>query len=577
MILVDIDKIEQTEQSLRDTQAQLEQELSALKQMQDLSLRLFSSLDLDLILSQVLEATIDLLHADMGNIQLYDREREVLEIIAHQGVGSEFLNYFETVRADDNTACSRALTSRQRVILEDVQTDPEFAPYYQIAAATGFRAVQSTPLIGRQGQLLGILSAHFRQPHRPSDRELRMLDLYVPLVSAMISLALAQRDGEILLDRTLVAEAANVSKDEFLAMLSHELRTPLTSISTWIQLMAQGQLDEAQQQEAIASIWNSTVTQTKLIEDLLDVSRIVQQRFEIAPEPCDLRALIQQAIVRLQPQIERNGLQLETDLQPCPDPLPLDPTRILQVISNLLVNAIQFTPRGGRVTLRLMDAPTQVQIQVSDTGQGITPEYLPYIFERFRQADSSPVRYQGGLGLGLFLVRSIVEAHGGTVVADSPGANRGATFTLTLPKGETTEPSPPPPPEKTAISLDGIYILLVEDDESISMAISIALEEFGAVVTTVYSAAEALAHLDRTLPDAIVSDLGLPDVSGYDLMRQIRALPPERGGQIPAICLSGYGDRRSVNRALEAGFQNHLSKPVDLREPIAEVFNLVQR
>ncbi|WP_107667111.1 CheR family methyltransferase [Cyanothece sp. BG0011] len=435
--LVDIDHLKQIEQHLRDTQKQLQQELSAMNQVQSLSLQLFSSLDLDLVLNQVLEATIDLLEADMGNIQLYDPEREVLEIILHRGFNAEFLDRFREVRVNERAVCRRTLESGQRVIIEDVETDPEFASHLPLAASAGFRSLQSTPLMDRQGQLRGILSTHFRRPHRPSERQLRMLDLYIPLVSAMISLAIAQRDGEILLDKARIAEAANASKDAFLALISHELRSPLTSIIGWAKLMQEGRLDEAQTQEGINAIVESGLTQAQLIEDLLDVSSIIHQRFEIILEPCDLPALLQQAIAQVQPQIEKKELQLETDLQPCPTPLPLDPTRMRQVLSNLLSNAIKFTPRGGQITLRLLDTPTQVQVQVQDTGEGISSEDLPHIFEQFRQGNGSNKRKRTkGLGLGLFLVRSLVEAQGGTVMAESPGKGQGATFTINLPKAE---------------------------------------------------------------------------------------------------------------------------------------------
>ena len=437
--LVDIDNLKQTEQSLRDTQAQLEQEVSALNQVQNLSLQLFS-LDLDEILERVLDAAIALLQADMGNIQLYNHQRNVLEIVCHRGLDSEFLDYFRAVGLETGTACSRALRSGERMIVEDVRQDPDSAPYRAIFAAAGVQAVQSTPLWGSQRQLLGVLSTHFREPHRPSERELRMLDLYVPMVSALISLVLAQRDRQQLIDQARIAEAANTSKDEFLAMLSHELRTPLTSITAWISLLEQGVLDEVETQQAIASIRSSSLIQTKLIEDLLDVSCIVQQRFEIAPTPCHLMTVLEQAIAQVQPQIAAKELQFDVALQTSATLLRLDITRMGQVFANLLSNAIKFTPSGGSITVHLLDAPTQVQIQVSDTGQGILPERLPYIFERFWQADTSNTRQTRGLGLGLFLVKSIVEAHGGTVTAQSPGVGLGSTFTVTLPKAIAAAP-----------------------------------------------------------------------------------------------------------------------------------------
>lgn len=572
--LVDIDNLKQTEQSLRQAQGDLETELEAMKQVQELSLQLFTSLDLDLVLSQLLEATMELLHTDLGNIQLYNAQREVLETVCHRGFNAEYLDYFREVPLDMGSSCSRALKSGQRVIVEDVQTDPESAPHRSILATAGVRAVQSTPLMGSHGQLMGVLSTYFRQPHCPSDRELRMLDLYLPMVSAMISLALSQADRERLIDQARIAEAASASKDEFLAMLSHELRTPLTSINAWIQMLEQGRLKKAEQQQAIASIRESALMQTKLIEDLLDVSRIVQQRFEIAPEPCDLTNLLQQTITLVKPQVSAQGLQMEVDLQPCSELLSLDCTRIGQVFSNLLSNAIKFTPRGGRILVRLIDAPHQVQIQVSDTGQGILPERLPHIYDRFWQADSTNTRLSGGLGLGLFLVKSIIEAHGGTVAAHSAGRDQGTTFTLTLPKAIVEAIHPQDSTPTSQRNLDNMQILLVEDDALTAAAITFALEHYGAIVTTVRSAAEALAKIAEALPTLIVSDLGLPDVNGYDLMRQIRALPPEQGGQLPAIALSGYADQKSITMALKAGFQSHLSKPVDIEELIAHVFDL---
>lgn len=571
--LVDIDNLKQIEQSLRQTQAQLETELTAMNQLQDISLKLFSSSDLDEVLRQVLQVTIDLLQADMGNIQLYNAQRKVLEIVCHQGFSAEFLDAFRAVRIDDGTACSRALQFGQRVIIEDVETDPAFQPLRAIAAAAGYRAVQSTPLISYQGELLGVLSTHFSQPHRPSERQLRFLDLYGRMVSTVIVLiqteqekqALAVREQACLTAQVEAAEAANASKDEFLALLSHELRAPLTSILSWTQLLQRGLLNETEQKKAIATILESALTQTSLIEDLLDVSRIVQQRFEITPQPCDLPQLLQQAIDLCQPQIEEKGLHLEVDLQPCPDPLNLDPTRISQVFLNLLSNAIKFTPPGGHITLRLRDTPNnQVQVQVSDTGQGVTADLLPYIFVRFRQGDSSNTRRTGGLGVGLFLAQSIIQAHGGTLTANSPGEGQGVTFTITLPKTVTQLRPPSLPPATAKIDLDGVKILLVEDDAMTSMAIAFALERFGATVIPVRSAAEALAQLTQEIPDLLISDIGLPDTNGYELLQQIRALSPEQGGQLPAIALSGYADPQTVARAEEAGFQSYLSKPVDI-------------
>lgn len=575
--LVDIHNLKQSEQQLQQVQRELQLELDTMKRVQDLGLQWFTSLDLELVLNQLLDTAIQLLNGEMGNIQLYDASQGILRIVAHRGFDGAFLDYFREVSGGGST-CGRALRSGQRVMVEDVEIDPEFMPHRAVMAAAGVRAVQSTPIMDRQGQLLGVMSIHFRQPHRPSERELWMLDLYMPMVSTMISLALAQCDRQVLQNQAQIAEAANLSKDEFLAMLSHELRTPLASISTWAQLMAQGKLDRGQMQEAITSIRESARIQTKLIEDLLDVSRIVQQRFEIAPEPCDLWALLHQAIAQMSPQIAQKELQLETDIPPCSIPLLLDRTRMLQVFTNLLNNAIKFTPEGGAIAVRLRELPTQTQIEIADTGVGIAPQQLPHIFERFRQADSSITRQSGGLGLGLFLVHWIMERHGGTVMVESVGEGRGCTFTLTLPKGKTALAIPlekPPPPCPS--SLAGVHVVLIEDDLPTIMVMTLALEEVGIIVNAVRSADEARKQIAQALPDLIVSDIGLPDVNGYELIRQIRGLPREQGGQIPAIALSGYADQRSITMALEAGFQLHLSKPVDLDALVASIADLVQR
>ncbi|MGB3616228.1 MAG: ATP-binding protein [Elainellaceae cyanobacterium] len=564
--LVDIDSLKQAEQSLRHSQEQLEIELSAINQVQTLSADLFDSFDLDRALSAVLDTAIALHQTDMGIIQLYDPQREVLKIMAHRGFGPEFLGHFQHVKLDDGSLSARALVSGQRIVVDDVPTDPDYQAYRSIAAAAGFQSLQLTPLLNRQGERLGVLSTYFRQSHCPSERELRMLDLYGRQASEFINLIRVERSQQTLEERERVARAENASKDEFLSVLSHELRTPLTSILGWIQLMAEGNLDAAEQQQAIASIYESTSTQAQLIEELLDVSRIIQDRFQVTLQPTDLNAILQKTITRLKPQMQQKGIQLESIPNAGLDPLMLDSTRIGQVFSNLLSNATKFTPSGGSITVRTMDTPAQVQVQVSDDGKGISSALLPHIFEQFYQADSSNTRREGGLGLGLFLTRSITEAHGGSVAVESGGKGQGASFTVTLPKDTVEVVLPVPPPEVVEPPLDGIRVLLVEDDEATLTVIAFALRQFGASVTTARSAAEALGCIVQPPFDVLVSDVGLPDMNGYELMRHIRALPPEQVGRLPAIALTGYADQQSTTAALNAGFQAHLSKPADIEE-----------
>ena len=577
LVLVDIDNLKRVEQALRQSEDQLSKELSAINQVHELSYRLFTTFDLEQALQEVLQAAITLHSTTMGTMQLYDPDRGVLEIVAHQGLEQDFLDHFREVRLDDGSVCSRILEEGRRVIVEDIQIDPAYEPHLQIAAAAGYRAVQSTPLINRTGVLFGVLSTHFAQPYRPTERELRMLDLYGRQASEFIDrMRLAGQEQRLMLERERIAQAANASKDEFLSVLSHELRTPLTSLLGWVQLIERGLVDESLN-EAIAAIKGSASVQLRLVEDLLDASRIIQDRFQVTLQPTDLRVLLQQSISLAQPQAVEKGVQLETELGSCLDRLAIDPDRMAQAFSNLLSNAIKFTPSGGRITVRLADLSTHAQVQVSDTGQGIAPEIAPHVFDRFRQADASDQRREGGLGLGLFLVRSIVEAHGGTVEAESLGEGQGATFTITLPKAaaEPVEPTAPMTPT-TEISLEGVRILLVEDSEENLSVFTFFLEALGAQVSTARTAAEALDIITRQPLDILVSDIGLPDINGYGLMRQVRSLPPEQGGRLPAIALTGYVSKQDIEAALAAGFQRHLAKPLELEDLAEAVYTLIQ-
>ncbi|MEO1299436.1 MAG: CheR family methyltransferase, partial [Cyanobacteria bacterium J06636_16] len=436
--LVDIDTLKQTEANLRESQTQLERELASMNQVQELSLQLFSSFDLDHALNEILDAAVTIHHTDMGCVQLYDSERDVLEMKAHRGLGQACLDHFGVVAFDENISYHHAFRDGQRVIIEDIQPNSEAEPYHQMAATCGFQAVQSTPLINRSGELLGVISAYFRQPHRLTERELQVLDLYGRQASEFIDLMRAESGRQQLLEREqaarIEAEAANASKDAFLSILSHELRTPLTAILGWSELLQQERLNEAELIPAIDSIIDSAHIQLGLIEDLLDTSRVVQERFQLDREASDLTDLLHQAVLRVRPQAVYKGIQLEVDLESYAEELMVDPKRMTQVFSNLLSNALKFTHSNGRIMVQLTYSSSQVQIQVSDTGKGIDPDLLPHIFERFRQADMSDTRREGGLGLGLFLVRSIVEAHNGTVEVQSLGAGQGTTFIITLPK-----------------------------------------------------------------------------------------------------------------------------------------------
>ena len=381
------------------------------------------------------------------------------------------------------------------------------------------------------------------------------------------------------------AREANRMKDEFLAMLSHELRTPLSAIVGWAHMLRTGGLDEPTVARAIETIDRNAKVQNQLIEDILDVSRIVAGKFHLDMRSVDLVRIVEAAIDTVSPLAASRGVQLRQDLSaeigPC-CPAIGDPDRLQQVVWNLLTNAIKFTPRGGVVTVevRRQDDPAEFEIVVRDTGQGISADFLPHIFERFRQAGTGARRH-GGLGLGLSIVRHIVEMHGGTVMATSAGEGQGSVFTLRLPVvevGEDGQRMPALSREEGGLEeaprLDGVRVLVVEDEADARHLLAAVLQKRGARVFMAASGAEALEMLERDRPDVLLSDIALQDQDGYDLIRKVRSLSPERGGRIPAAALTGYGRLEDRMRALSAGFQLHAAKPVEPAELIAVVASL---
>jgi PAS domain S-box-containing protein len=379
------------------------------------------------------------------------------------------------------------------------------------------------------------------------------------------------------------AETANRIKDEFLAVLSHELRTPLNPILGWAKLLRTRQFDEATKIRALETIERNAKLQTQLIEDLLDVSRILQGKLQLNVCTVDLRKTITAALETVRLAAEAKSIEIQTTFSAEIVQVMGDSDRLQQVIWNLLSNAVKFTPSGGRVEIRLEQIGVNAQIQVIDTGKGINPEFLPYVFDYFRQADSKTTRVFGGLGLGLAIVRRLVELHGGTVQAESSGEGKGATFALRLPILKNS-PSPELNSESSPLEitpetslLSGVKILLVDDQADVREFFTFALEQYGATVTAVASANEALTVLSQSKPDVLLSDIGMPLMDGYMLLRQIRTRSPEQGGQIPAIALSAYAGEFNQKQALAAGFQKHVSKPAEPIELASAIINLIKR
>ncbi|MGA9769105.1 MAG: PAS domain S-box protein [Blastocatellia bacterium] len=407
-----------------------------------------------------------------------------------------------------------------------------------------------------------------------------------------------QKHGEAERERLLaqeqqareIAEAASRAKDEFLATVSHELRTPLNAMLGWARLLSSGRLDSETAARGLKSIEQSAKAQAQLIEDLLDVSRIISGKFRLKAQPLEVAPVIEAAIDSVRPTAEARGVRLQVILDPDAGPVSGDAGRLQQVVWNLLSNAVKFTPKGGRVQVRLTRINSHIELEVSDTGQGIAREFLPYVFDRFRQADGSTSRLHGGLGLGLAIVRHIVELHGGGVTVDSPGKDQGATFTIKLPlmvthtKAKGVERIHPRVDGEVAtlhfqpsITLEGVKVLIVDDEPESLLLLSTVLTQSGAYIKTATTAEEGFARIKEWRPDVIVSDIGLPGEDGYSFMTRVKAWMRESGTWIPAVALTAYARAEDRMKALASGYQIHVPKPVEPAEIITVLVSLIDR
>jgi len=382
------------------------------------------------------------------------------------------------------------------------------------------------------------------------------------------------------------AEEANRIKDEFLANVSHELRTPMNAILGWANLLRGGSMNEADTHRAFETIERNASAQARLIEDLLDVSRIITGKLRLERQTVDLVRVIDAALEAARPAAESKQITMESRLDSQVVKVFADPQRLQQIVWNLLSNAVKFTPRGGRVEVEIGERESQIEITVSDTGQGINPDFLPHVFDRFRQAEASTTRKHGGLGLGLAIVRHLVELHGGKVTADSPGEGQGAIFTVSLPTPAVYREAPPEPQAVVADeeedrlllaqapSLDGLRVLVVDDEPDARDLLAVVLQQRGALVTTADSAIAALDTLNTQPFDVLISDIQMPEVDGYELIRRLRAREAGCGKFIPAVALTAHVRAKDRARVLAAGFQMHVSKPVSAAELVIGVGSL---
>ncbi len=383
------------------------------------------------------------------------------------------------------------------------------------------------------------------------------------------------------------ARTASRLKDEFLATVSHELRTPLNVIQGNSELLKSENLNVEETREAIDAIYRNSKTQAQIINDLLDVSRIISGKLQLTIEPLDLGQAVQNAIETIKIAAAAKNISVNTEIDASVGPVAADATRLQQVIWNILSNAVKFTPKGGKIQVNLGRDGSRARLQIADTGKGIEPHFLPYVFDRFRQEDSTTTRRYGGLGLGLSIARHIVESHGGTIEAVSEGKSKGATFIVCLPllavriqpDRQFTTPSATKQTTETRVlarRLTGIRVLVVDDDDDSRALLKSILKRSGAEVVTAASAEEALSALEDVRPEILVSDISMPDMDGYELIRRVRKLPRESGGTLPAVALTAYARDEERQRALNAGFQMHVAKPVDASTLLDAIANLVR-
>ncbi|GAB4235356.1 MAG: hypothetical protein Kow00121_62900 [Elainellaceae cyanobacterium] len=560
--------------------AAAERSASRTARLQQVTAALSESLTPAQVAAVIVEQGMAALNADFALVALLNAEKTELEIIQMTG-NQEYLTTWRNFSIDAPVPLAEAVRTQQPIWAESTESRiaryPHLAQEYSTQA--DLRGWISLPLI-IEGRSVGGLSFSFAEVPNLSEEDQAFI------------LALAQQSAQAI-DRACLyvseqkaraeAEAANHVKDQFLAIVSHELRTPLNSILGWSQILRARKLDEATATRALETIERNARSQNQLIDDLLDVSRVLRGKLKLNLLPTNLIEVIEAAIESIRLTAIAKKIQLETNLETEVGPISGDAERLQQIIYNLLSNAIKFTPEGGRVEIRLERFGTQAQLQVKDTGIGIDQKFLPHLFEYFRQADGSTTRSHGGLGLGLAIVRNLVELHGGTVQAESLGPGQGATFTVRLPliidlqtqsnlSNHTGQDGSLLMPYS---SLDGLQILVVDDEADVRELLMFVLKQAGAAVLVASSAQEAFQMLKRYAPDLLISDIGMPDLDGYALIRQVRSLAPEPLRALPAIALTAYAGEEYRKRVMAAGFQVYLSKPIDVDHLIQIIMELI--
>ena len=584
-------------------EAQLREQADIIETVNRIGQALTGELDLHKLVQAVTDAATEISNARFGSFfyNQFDERGESYMLYTISGVPAEAFSHFPTPRKTDIFAPT--FKGEGTVLIPDVKKDPRYgnnSPYYGMPKGhlpvTSYLAV---PVISRSGDVYGGL--FFGHPDEGvfTDRVARIIEGLAAQAAVTMDNArlfdaakraraeAEQAAGE---NARLYHEAQESSrlKDEFLATISHELRTPLTAILGWAHMLRTGQFSGASSIKAFETIERNARAQAQLIDDLLDVSRIITGKLRIDVRQVDPNSFVEAAIEAVRPAAEAKGVRVQKIMDTGLNSVSGDPVRLQQVIWNLLSNAIKFTPRGGRVQVKLERVNSHIEIAVSDTGVGIDPDFLPHVFDRFRQADQRTTRQHGGMGLGLSIVRHLVELHGGTVTAESPGEEQGSTFTVLLPvapvypvavEGERVHPAARNmlPSFECVDRLDGVRILVVDDEPDTREVLQVGLMQCGAEVIVAGSASEAFEAIKVSAPDLLISDIGMPEMDGYELIRRVRSLPDESFARIPAIALTAYARVEDRMQALRNGYQMHVPKPVELAELVAVAASLVQR
>jgi PAS domain S-box-containing protein len=518
-------------------------------------------------LKEMLDAAIWISHADRGCIQLHDPQSDVLRLTIQRGFEEPFRKFFETVTRTDMAASGIAFAQAERVIVEDVGRSEVYRdkPAGEILLEAGVRAVQSTPLIGSTGTVLGMLSTHYFQPFRPDERACRLLDILARQAADYVERKRVEEQREELLHAAesarAEAEAASRAKDEFLAMLGHELRNPLSAVRNSIAIAG---LDEKNRDRALQIARGQTDQLGRIVDDLLDTARITRGRIRLRKERVRLGDVLSSAIDGARLLLDERGHALNTVSSETDILVEIDTGRIEQALWNLFSNAAKYTDPGGNITVTTESSDGWAVIRVSDNGIGIAAEVLPFVFDLFAQSPRALDRAPGGLGIGLTLVREILEIHGGRVEAKSAGLGQGSEFSLFLPLAADTaqcENESSVESVETFSPCFSMNILIVEDNPDAAESLAMILELLGHRVRAVHDGVAALKVVPSLRPDVMLIDIGLPGMDGYDVAKQVRAMPEL--SQTVMIALTGYGRPEDQSRALEAGFDRHLVKPVD--------------